>query len=117
VLIKEGIVLLNVEEKSNVKIIKLSGRIDASNCDEYKESLFNEVQKGKKIVLCFGDLEFIDSSGMGVLVKMLRNSLDLGGEVVIVNLNYKTRLVFEITRANNLFNIYDSLDHALDMVA
>lgn len=109
--------LLTVEERSNVKLIKLTGRIDASNCEDYRSELFREIQANKKIILCLDNLEFIDSSGMGVLVKMLRNSLDQGGDVVVINLNYKTRLVFEITRANNLFSIYNSLDHALEMVA
>jgi anti-anti-sigma factor len=110
-------VKLNIDEQGDLKVIRINGRIDASNCEDYRAKLYAEVEEKKKIVLCLEELDFIDSSGLGVLVKMLQMSLDRGGDVLITNLNYKTRLVFEITRANNLFSVFNSVNHAVESVA
>ena len=108
---------VNVDSKENVTVIQFSGRMDASNSEEYKEKLLYLVRENQKFILDLEKLDSIDSSGLGVLVKMLQSSLDKQGDVIVINLNYKTRLVFEITRANKLFGIFNSLDQAMKAVA
>ena len=66
-----------------------------------------------KMVLDLSRMSHIDSSGLGMLVKLLQRATDKGGVVKIACLQSHPRIVFDITKAYRVFEIYDSVDAAL----
>ena len=65
------------------------------------------------MILDCSELDYIDSTGLGVMVKFYKNVTANGGNYVLAALQDKPRLVFEITRANRVFNIFKTVDEAL----
>ena len=96
------------ETINNVLILKLKGRLDASTSRDVKEKVTAIANRQKaNIVFDMTDVDFIDSSGLGVLVASLRSVKESGGDIKIAALQDKVRAIFELTRLHRLFGIYN----------
>lgn len=96
-----------------IVVISLSDRLDASNADVLKKVFEGEISGFGKFVFDLSELEYLDSAGLGGLVYCLKISDSKKGVLKISSLNTKPKLVFEITRADKVFDIYDNLGDAL----
>lgn len=73
--------------------------------------LFREVIAGllasgkRQIALDFTDTEYVDSSGLGVLVTAHRNVRQAGGELVMMRLSDEMRRCFEVSKMDQVFTI------------
>jgi anti-sigma B factor antagonist len=67
-----------------------------------------------KFIINLQSLEFIDSTGLGGLVSCLKRCIEAGGDLKIAQLPAKPRMVFEITRAHKVFDIFDDLETAIE---
>ena len=59
----------------------------------------------KQLVLNFENVRFMSSSFLGLLVKIHKRVIDLGGHLQLVNLDPKIHKVFEITQLVKVFDI------------
>ncbi|MFC5284764.1 STAS domain-containing protein [Pedobacter alpinus] len=69
-----------------------------------------------KLVIDMTKIEYMDSSFIGALVAGLKNVLSKGGEMALVKINSDVMALFELTRLDKVFKIYDSLDEALNIL-
>ena len=67
----------------------------------------------KNFVFDFTELNFIDSAGLGGVISCLKATAEENGDIRICNLSSKVRMVFEITRAHRVFDIFDDLKTAI----
>ena len=104
---------INIEKKNNISLFTISGRLDAANAEDFKASFLEEHKKTDKFVFDLSELDFLDSTGLGALVFSLRKSLENKGNLKLTNLNKKVRMVFEITKAYQVFDIYDDREAAI----
>ncbi len=105
---------LNFEMIDGVGVISVTGRLDSSNVNTLKEEFGKQMTDEPKFVMNLKKLEFIDSTGLGGLVSCLKKSIEAGGDLKIAQLPPKPRMVFEITRAHKVFDIYDDLETAIE---
>ncbi|AKJ64494.1 STAS domain-containing protein [Kiritimatiella glycovorans] len=107
---------LNCTRKDNVGIVALHGALTAATVDAFREQL-RSWQEAESDVLNYvvdmGDVDFMDSAGLGALIATLKRITERGGDLKIAGLQKKPRMVFEITRAYKVFEIYDSVDEAV----
>jgi anti-sigma B factor antagonist len=68
----------------------------------------------KRILLNLGEVHYIDSSGMGELVRVYTSIRNQGGEMKLVNLSGRVRDLLQMTRLNAVFQIEDSEAAAID---
>ena len=103
------------ERKSGeIDILELEGRLDASSSKTLKDKVQSLVEQQRvKMVLDMGEVDFIDSSGLGVLVATLRSTNKKGGDVKIASLQSSIRAIFELTRLHRVFEIFDTADAAI----
>jgi anti-sigma B factor antagonist len=89
--------------------LDLSGRITLGEASVAVRDAINELMdKGnKKILLNLIDVNYIDSSGIGVLVSSLTNVRSHGGELKLVNITKRIRDLLQITKLYSLFDIKD----------
>lgn len=59
-------------------------------------------------------MDYIDSTGLGVVVRFFKEFTAQGGKFALASLQPKPKLVFEITRAYKIFDIFDSADLAAE---
>ena len=106
---------LDVNHQNDVTVIKPQlRRIDASVATEFKSRLIDLVDKGnEKIVINLQDVDFIDSSGLGVLVLVLRK-LGPDGKIKLCKVNDSVRSIFELTRLNEVFDIHKTVEGAVE---
>jgi anti-sigma B factor antagonist len=104
-----------VIEHGDVRVVRISGRLDASSAAETKEALLQMVQDGAtRLVLSLGELTFIDSSGLGVLVSCLRRVSAAGGDLRLACVPPLARSIFELTRLSRVFDLDDDETAALE---
>lgn len=106
---------MRVEYKKieKIGIITVSGRLDASNEKELKTNFESFLAETVYFVLDCSHLEFMDSTGLGAVISMLKSVTELKGDIYIANLQMKPKLLFEITRAWKIFNVFDDTDSAI----
>lgn len=108
---------LKYYQKKNYGVLEIEGRLDASNVAELKSQFDEFIKETKYFIFNLEKLEFIDSTGLGGLISCLRKTLEIDGEIKIACLQPKPRMVFEITRANRVFGVYDDVETALESYA
>ena len=101
-------------QNSVIVVVPHLKRIDASVATEFKSNLLELVDKGdEKIVLNLSEVDFIDSSGLGVLVLVLRK-LGPEGKIRLCKVNDSVRSIFELTRLDEVFNIHKTVEGAVE---
>jgi anti-sigma B factor antagonist len=86
--------------------LAIRGEVDVSTSAALREELYQLIDGGAtRVVIDCGDMDFIDSSGLGVLVGALKRMREKDGELVLRALNPSARKVFEITGLTKLFTI------------
>ena len=87
----------------------LSGRITLGEASVAVRDVINDLMgKGnKKILLNLADVNYIDSSGIGVLVSGFTTVRSKGGELKLVNITKRIRDLLQITKLYSLFDIKD----------
>lgn len=107
---------ISTEIRDGKGIVTLSGPLTAAGVDTFREQMhrwMDENQANRQIVLDADGMEFIDSAGLGVLIALLKRATERGGDIRIARLQSKARIVFEITRAFKMFEIFDTVEEAL----
>jgi anti-sigma B factor antagonist len=93
-----------------VSIVDLRGRIDfGDGSARLREILGDLVTRGKtKVLLNMKDVDFVDSSGIGEMVRGHVQLAKIGGQLKLVNLSKHVNMLLQVTRLNKVFEIFDS---------
>lgn len=104
-----------VEYIDGVAVIKLAGEVDLSTSPIFKQKVYETIEAGSNdVVIVLDELEFMDSTGLGVLVGALKKSRMAGGIIRLVCSKKNIKKVFTITGLDKVFPIYDNLQRCLD---
>jgi len=93
----------NFDQESNTWIVSLSGDIDLYNAPELKEELTGLA--GANICLDCQELKYIDSTGLGVLVSILKKCQKEDHTVCIRGLKPHIYRIFQLTNLHTIFKI------------
>lgn len=89
-------------------------RLDAASAVSFKDQVARIIQDGETdLVLDLSNVEFIDSSGLGALVSVLK-TLGRSGSLAISGLQKSAEQIFKLTRMDTVFTIYPSVDAAVE---
>ena len=105
---------LKVITQNTARIIEINGEVDMYSSPEVREVLLQLVDiKAPTIVLDFRNVVYIDSSGIATLVEALQEVGKYKGDFILANLSKNVLDVFELSRLDKVFDIYNSLEEAL----
>ena len=92
-----------------ITIVNCSGRITLGEGSVVlRDSVKDLLTKGqKKILLNLGDVNYIDSSGIGELVSAYTTVKNQGGELKLLNLTKKVHDLLQITKLYTVFDVRD----------
>jgi anti-anti-sigma factor len=97
---------IRLEESSNITIINIKGEFHVGNVAKFEEVWHAQVEKKPKaIAINCQDLEYIDSSAIGTLVKFLNNAMSKGIKLQFFDLNPSIQNIFKTARLDNFFTI------------
>jgi anti-sigma B factor antagonist len=96
-----------IREINGVTIVDVSGRITLGEGNVMLREIVRElVENGKKrILLNLGEVQYVDSSGVGELVKTYTTIRNQGGQLKLVNLSKRVHDLLEMTRLYAVFDI------------
>ena len=99
----------STRQVEGVTIVDLSGRITLGEASVVVRDVINDLMgKGnKKILLNLVGVNYIDSSGIGVLVSSFSTVRSQGGQLKMVNLSKRIHDLLQITKVYSLFDVKD----------
>jgi len=99
----------STRQVDGVTIVDCSGRITLGEGSVTLKDVVRELlSKGqKKILLNLGDVNYIDSSGIGELVSAFTTVRNQGGELKLLNLTKKVHDLLQITKLHTVFDVKD----------
>ncbi|OAQ40815.1 hypothetical protein A5893_07725 [Pedobacter psychrophilus] len=103
------------EISGDITIIKLS-LVEASlnESDEFKAFIYdNCADVSPKMVIDLNNVLYMDSSFIGALVAGLKKVLSKKGEIALANISNDVMALFEMTRLDKVFKIYDNTEEAI----
>ncbi len=102
--------------RSNVLVVTLKGdHLDAKETLAFKKKIADLIEKEQvtNAVFDLHRLEFIDSSGLGAFLSILKNLHAKGGDLKLSGMNKTIRTMFELVCMHKIFEIFNSADEAL----
>jgi anti-sigma B factor antagonist len=100
---------MTTREVGPVTIVDLSGRISLGEGSALLRKTIRELLEGgqSKILLNLGDVNYIDSSGIGELVSAFTAVRNRSGELKLLNLTKKVHDLLQITKLFTVFDVYN----------
>ena len=98
----------------DVFVLQCAGRIVAGQEVEIlHETIRRELAQQPHVVLQMADVQFIDSSGLGTIVRLMSAARAAGGDLKMCHLPEMMRKVLAMTNLHKVFEIYETEDEAI----
>jgi anti-sigma B factor antagonist len=108
---------IDVNSKDGVVMMKLNGEVDVYTAPKLKSRLIDLVDQGQfKIVVDLEEVDFMDSSGLGVLVGGLKRVRSHDGAIALVCTQENILKIFRITGLVKVFPIFENQDQAVQSI-
>lgn len=108
---------MQIEQRAvgSVMILDLKGKITLGEGDEALKDKINSLilQGHKKMLLNLGDVPYIDSAGLGEIVRTYTTVSRQGGQLKLVNLTKRITDLLSITKLLTVFETFDNEPEAL----
>ncbi|HHI03323.1 MAG: hypothetical protein DRP51_06840 [Candidatus Zixiibacteriota bacterium] len=105
---------LNRRDEEMVVVLSLTGRLDLANGNKLKDEIKTVLDSGKTAVhLCMKGLEFVNSSGLGAMVSIMKEIRLRRGRLTLSDMADYVREVFDITQLSHIFEIFPTEEEAL----
>lgn len=106
---------ISTRQLDGVTILDTSGRITLGEGSvQLRDAVRDLLGKGRKqILLNLGDVNYIDSSGIGELVSAFTATRNQGGELKLLNLTKKVHDLLQITKLYTVFDVFDDETQAI----
>ena len=104
----------NHQVQDQVAVFKLSGKImEVGDTDELINAIDDHTFNGTiNFIIDLNKLEYINSTGLNVLINILTKSRNSGGDTILCSVNDKISKLFLITKLNTLFTIAEHENEA-----
>lgn len=99
----------------DVTIVDVAGKITLGEGSSALRDKVRELSASgsKKMLINLGDVNYIDSSGIGELVSAFTTVTNSGGALKLLNLTKRVQDLLQITKLYTVFEVFDSEDTAL----
>ena len=105
---------LNTRQVGRVTVVRCHGKIvSGSETDSLHTHVTYLLRDRRSILLHLGDVAFIDSSGLGTIVRALANTRQVRGDLKLCNVPPHVRRVLDVTCLSKMFELHDSEENAL----
>lgn len=99
---------INVKKKENKVLFELEGSLDIYTSLDLKAALEDHVKNLMDVAVDMEKLTYIDSSGIGILIKALNYVNGLDGKLCVANLKPVIEKVFKVSGLTSYFEILTS---------
>jgi len=109
--------ILNYEVEEGKHIIRIDGEVIFENSNKIKEKAKNIIKENdiQSLIIDLTDTSYLDSSGIGTILSLFKFMRDRSGKLLITNPNDKVKRVFEVTKLNQILDIYADIEKAIEV--
>jgi anti-sigma B factor antagonist len=102
-----------VDQRGRYTVLAVRGEVDVYTAPRLRERLIELVSQGShQVVVDLEGVDFLDSTGLGVLVGGLKRLRSHDGDMILVCTQPRILKVFEITGLTKVFSIHDTVESA-----
>jgi anti-sigma B factor antagonist len=106
---------IKTKNEGNVAIVEIEGEVDLYSSPNLRNILLDLTKaKNSAILVNLLNVKYMDSSGVATLVEALQQVGKYGGKLKIANLRNSVKDVFELSRLDKVFDIYESVEEAAE---
>jgi anti-anti-sigma factor len=111
---EERMELIHAADQDLLVITPMGDSLDAKETPDFKEAVLKLIDENQSryVVFDLKELQFVDSSGLGSFLSILRRLNADGGELKLCNMNKSVRSMFELVSMHKIFDILPSVDEA-----
>ena len=95
----------NVKEEGNVATVYLDGEIDMDVTEKAKEVILPLVEAKKEVHLNLKDVQYMDSSGISVLIESHQKALEKNTKVVVKEVSKSVLKVIMMAKLEQILNL------------
>ena len=107
----EKVLSLVIERDGDTAVVKCHGRLVAGTTEELYQEVKDLLPQAKVVVVDLAELTYVDSSGLGTLVRLYASSRQEGCEFKLLHLGKQLRNVLKLT---NLLSVFSQVeDHGI----
>lgn len=109
---------LDVIERSGCVVLAVVGEVDVATAPQLRQEAVRQVSVGNaRLVIDLSGVDFLDSTGLGVIVGLLKRVRTHDGELAVAGAENHVRKVFDITRISDVLPMYATVDEACAAIA
>lgn len=92
------------------EVIQPEGILDSVNTNNLRRDILDTINGEVKVILLdLQNITFMNSSGLGALVAILKAVKAKGGELALCSLSDQVRIIFELSRMERIFQVFENL--------
>ncbi|MDA9759153.1 STAS domain-containing protein [Candidatus Pelagibacter sp.] len=94
-----------VTEEGNISTVHLDGEIDMDVTEKAKEVIFPVIDSGKEVHLNLSQVQYMDSSGISVLIESHQRALEKNTKVIIKDVSKSVLKVIMMAKLEQILNL------------
>ena len=94
-----------VTEEGNISTVHLDGEIDMDVTEKAKEAIFPVIDSGKEVHLNLSQVQYMDSSGISVLIESHQRALEKNTKVIIKDVSKSVLKVIMMAKLEQILNL------------
>jgi anti-sigma B factor antagonist len=108
-------VRIHSREIDGVVILDLQGKLmGGEDAETFKAAVYKLIEQGKrKVVVNLHDINWINSTGMGILISGYTTMRRSGGDLTLLHVSDKIRSILYVTKLNTIFRCFESEEDAV----
>ncbi len=102
---------IQIESRGDRRIVRISGKVTFEHCPLLQSRLDSVLEEAVgEVIIDFAGVPFLDSSGIGEILRLYKLVRERHGEIVLINPNSKLRNLFAMYRFERFMKIRDSVE-------
>jgi len=104
---------LDVTERQGCTVLAATGEVDVATAPQLRQEAVRLVAAGQsRLVIDLSGVDFLDSTGLGVIVGVLKRVRTHDGVLAVAGAENHVRKVFDITRISDVLPMFSTVDEA-----
>lgn len=106
---------LHFEKKNDTLLVRLKGELDMHTANRLRQGLEDQLQSNpslKNMIMDLKGIDFIDSSGLGVLLGRYKTVKARGGQFGLTNVAPQVKRIFELSGMLKLMSLHETMEQA-----
>lgn len=108
--------IISVSYLDNATIVTFTSEklLEEKDIQNVQGSIMSVIEQSERInmVLDFGNVKFLSSAVLGLLIRVSKKVYEKDGKLMLCNINKKIYEIFKITRLTKIFDIYPDIQSA-----